>query len=128
MKETENWAQAISIPNEDVVEGYYVCRQHLESLASHFRTIITHPSHSLPFLQIGRLVKVKHQTTDFGWGVILGYRKTNIIRVRSPTCFAHKLWFADAFYSPTLTLKNSYRHMKNILLTLFSTEIGRAHV
>ena len=91
MRETEDLAQAMPIPNEDVVEDYYVCRQHLESLASHFRTIITHPSHSLPFLQIGRLVKVKHQTTDFGWGVILGYRKTNIIRVRSPNCFAYKL-------------------------------------
>ena len=91
MRETEDLAQAMSIHNEDVVEDYYVCRQHLESLVSHFRTIITHPSHSLPFLQIGRLVKVKHQTTDFGWGVILGHRKTNIIRVRFPNCFAYKL-------------------------------------
>ena len=83
VKETEDFAQAISIPDEDVVADYYLCRQHLESLSSQFKTIITHPSHSLPFLQTGRLVKVKHQTTDFGWGIILGHRKTNITKVRS---------------------------------------------
>jgi ATP-dependent RNA helicase DOB1 len=40
-----------------------------------FRDVITHPTYSLPFLQSGRLVKVKYQKLDFGWGVIISYSK-----------------------------------------------------
>ena len=37
--------------------------------------MITHPTYSLPFLQPGRLVKVKHEELDFGWGVVISFQK-----------------------------------------------------
>ena len=40
-----------------------------------FREVITHPAYSLPFMRPGRLVKIKHQKLDFGWGVVVNYQK-----------------------------------------------------
>ena len=44
-------------------------------MGADFREIVTHPTYSLPFLQAGRLVKVRHGKLDFGWGVIVNYQK-----------------------------------------------------
>ncbi|EIW76056.1 antiviral helicase [Coniophora puteana RWD-64-598 SS2] len=63
------------VPDEKQVAEYYEYRQKLESMGEDFRTVITHPSYSLPFLQPGRLVKVKYKKLDFGWGVIVNYQK-----------------------------------------------------
>lgn len=63
------------IQDEERVAEYYEFRQQLEQMNADFRDVITHPNYSLPFLQPGRLVKVKHKELDFGWGVILNYSK-----------------------------------------------------
>jgi len=44
-------------------------------MSADFRDVITHPNYCLPFLQPGRLLKVKWQKLDFGWGVIINYQK-----------------------------------------------------
>lgn len=54
---------------------YYEYRQQLDQMSADFREVITHPTYSLPFLQPGRLVKVKHQKLDFGWGVVINYQR-----------------------------------------------------
>ncbi|TBU58286.1 antiviral helicase [Dichomitus squalens] len=73
-KEEEKKA-AMTIPDEELVASYYDLRQQLDQMASDFREVITHPNYSLPYLQPGRLVKVKYQKLDFGWGVIVNYQK-----------------------------------------------------
>ncbi|KAJ7040808.1 rRNA-processing arch domain-containing protein [Mycena alexandri] len=63
------------IPDETLVAEYYQYRQQLDQMRGDFRDVVTHPTYSLPFLQPGRLVKVKYQKLDFGWGVIINYQK-----------------------------------------------------
>lgn len=63
------------IADEPLVAEYYEYRQQLDQMAADFRDVITHPAYSLPFLQGGRLVKVKYKQLDFGWGVIVGFQK-----------------------------------------------------
>lgn len=63
------------IADESLVGEYSDYRQQLEQMKQDFREVITHPSYSLPFLQPGRLVKIKYQDLDFGWGVIINYQK-----------------------------------------------------
>jgi ATP-dependent RNA helicase DOB1 len=70
------------IPDEPLVAEYYEYRQQLDQMGQDFRDVITHPTYSLPFLQPGRLVKVKHQKLDFGWGVIINYSKRLPPKVR----------------------------------------------
>ncbi|KIP11280.1 hypothetical protein PHLGIDRAFT_489254 [Phlebiopsis gigantea 11061_1 CR5-6] len=66
---------AIAVPDEELVSEYYEYRQQLDQMANDFREVITHPNYSLPFLQPGRLVKIKYKNLDFGWGIIINYQK-----------------------------------------------------
>ncbi|KII85594.1 hypothetical protein PLICRDRAFT_44920 [Plicaturopsis crispa FD-325 SS-3] len=75
LKREEETKDSIVIADEGLVSDYYNYRQQLDQMAADFRDVITHPSYALPFLQPGRLVKVKHQKLDFGWGVIINYQK-----------------------------------------------------
>jgi hypothetical protein len=79
------------IPDEPLVAEYYEYRQQLDQMAADFREVITHPTYSLPFLQPGRLVKVKSQKVDFGWGVIINYQKRLHSKVCSPFFFWRRL-------------------------------------
>ncbi|KAF8958427.1 rRNA-processing arch domain-containing protein [Flammula alnicola] len=75
LKKEEEARSSTTIPDEALVSQYYDYRQQLDQMVADFREVITHPTYSLPFLQPGRLVKVKHQKLDFGWGVVINYEK-----------------------------------------------------
>ncbi len=65
----------IVIPDEDSIADYYELRQQLEILNKDLRDVLNHPTYSLPFLQPGRLVRVKHDGMEFGWGTVVNYHK-----------------------------------------------------
>lgn len=50
------------------------------------RDVIMHPNYCLQFLQAGRLVKIKYQDYDFGWGAVVGFnaRRANKGEVLQP--------------------------------------------
>jgi ATP-dependent RNA helicase DOB1 len=81
----EDLKDATMIPDEALVKEYYEHRQQLDRMAADFREVITHPTYSLPFLQPGRLVKVKYIEMDFGWGVVINYQKRLNSKVRTTT-------------------------------------------
>ncbi|KAL8278381.1 hypothetical protein RQP46_009273 [Phenoliferia psychrophenolica] len=66
---------AIVIPDEESIADYYELRQQLEILNKDLRDVLNHPTYALPFLQPGRLVRVKHDDLDFGWGCVVNYQK-----------------------------------------------------
>ena len=90
MKQEEEKKASIVIPDEKLVAEYYDIRQQLDSLNSDFREVVTHPTYSLPFLQPGRLVQIKHDTLDFGWGVIIDYQKRVPPKVSGKSSFLSK--------------------------------------
>jgi len=75
LRREEEQKQSIVVPDEQLIADYYEYRQQLDQMAADFRDVITHPNYSLPFLQPGRLVKVKYQKLDFGWGAIANFQK-----------------------------------------------------
>ncbi|CAK5275699.1 unnamed protein product [Mycena citricolor] len=75
LKKEEANKSSVVIPDEQLVSDYYQYRHQLQQMNADFREVITHPTYSLPFLQPGRLVKVKHEKLDFGWGVIISFSK-----------------------------------------------------
>lgn len=88
---------SIVIEDEEDVADYYELRKKLDELAADFKDVITHPSYSLPFLQPGRLVKIKHLQSDFGWGVVIHYQKR--FPPKASTSFHTPFWgrpFFDA--------------------------------
>lgn len=65
----------IVIPDEENIADYYELRQQLDILNKDLRDVLNHPTYALPFLQPGRLVRVKHDDMDFGWGCVVNYQK-----------------------------------------------------
>ncbi|RUS33914.1 rRNA-processing arch domain-containing protein [Jimgerdemannia flammicorona] len=63
------------IARENDIAEYYDLRQQLDTYARDMRDVINHPNYCLPFLQPGRLVRVRHDDLDFGWGAIVSYQK-----------------------------------------------------
>ena len=72
---------AIVIPDEESIADYYELRQQLAILNKDLRDVLNHPTYALPFLQPGRLVRVKHDDLDFGWGCVVNYQKRVGIKV-----------------------------------------------
>jgi len=66
---------ALAIEDEDSVSAYYRIRQQLDTLSKEIKHYILKPAYLLPFLQPGRVVKVKNEDIDFGWGVVLNFHK-----------------------------------------------------
>ncbi|KAI5099548.1 superkiller viralicidic activity 2-like 2 [Silurus meridionalis] len=75
MQKLEEMYNSIEIPNEDSVVTYYKIRQQLAKLAKEIEEYVHKPKYCLPFLQPGRLVKVKKDELDFGWGVVVNFSK-----------------------------------------------------
>ncbi|KAM6304337.1 exosome RNA helicase MTR4 isoform 2-T2 [Podargus strigoides] len=71
----------IVIPNEENVVIYYKIRQQLAKLGKEIEEYIHKPKYCLPFLQPGRLVKVKNEGDDFGWGVVVNFSKKSNVKV-----------------------------------------------
>lgn len=71
----ERSLNAIQIPDEESVTEYFELRKQMEEAENDLRAVITHPTHILPFLQSGRLLKIKDGDNDFGWGVLISYSK-----------------------------------------------------
>ncbi|CAE6411975.1 unnamed protein product [Rhizoctonia solani] len=73
LTELEEKKAGLIVPEEESIGEYYEIRNQLDELGKDFRTVITHPTYALPFLQPGRLVTVKHGDQDFGWGVVVNF-------------------------------------------------------
>lgn len=63
------------ISDEESITEYHKLEEELEIRNQDFRDVINHPTHALPFLQPGRLVRVKFGTMDFGWGCVVNFQR-----------------------------------------------------
>ncbi|EIM19150.1 antiviral helicase [Wallemia mellicola CBS 633.66] len=75
LKEWEAERNNIVVPEETAITEYYNLKKQLEDFSSDIRQAQNLPQYALPFLQPGRLVKVRHQDLNFGWGVVVNYNK-----------------------------------------------------
>ncbi|EPY50920.1 ATP-dependent RNA helicase [Schizosaccharomyces cryophilus OY26] len=64
-----------SIPDERALEDYHTIQLQLNKYRDDVRTVVNHPNFSLSFLQSGRLVAVKQNEKDFGWGAVVSVSK-----------------------------------------------------
>ncbi|KAI9020835.1 rRNA-processing arch domain-containing protein [Phycomyces nitens] len=66
---------SIVLERQEEVEYYYNLRTQIETYSRDVRDVINHPTYCLPFMQPGRLIKVKRGDMDFGWGAVVNYNK-----------------------------------------------------
>ncbi|WFD33399.1 RNA helicase [Malassezia cuniculi] len=75
LAEAERERDEIVVEDESAISGYYNMKRTLEQLDEDRQAVIRHPSYSLPFLQGGRLVYIRHGELDFGWACVVTYQK-----------------------------------------------------
>ena len=73
LHELEAEKSSFDIADEGLVKECYDLRQQLKTYTQDMRDVINHPSYSLPFMQPGRLVKIRHNEQDFGWGAVVNF-------------------------------------------------------
>ncbi|XP_013197192.2 exosome RNA helicase MTR4 [Amyelois transitella] len=64
----------VSVEQEHSIAAYCSLRSQLQLLGAQFRSYITRPEYLKPFLQPGRLVKVKTEKYEYDWGIIVNFR------------------------------------------------------
>ncbi|KPJ16432.1 hypothetical protein RR48_05511 [Papilio machaon] len=64
----------LSLDQEKSIAEYCGIRAQLDLLAAKFRGFITRPEYLKPFLQPGRLVKVKTEKHEYDWGIIVNFK------------------------------------------------------
>ncbi|KAL0083768.1 rRNA-processing arch domain-containing protein [Phycomyces blakesleeanus] len=75
LKKLEIEKNSMVLERQEEVEDYYNLRSQIETYSRDVRDVINHPTYCLPFMQPGRLIKVKRDDTDFGWGAVVNYSK-----------------------------------------------------
>ncbi|KAJ5569905.1 uncharacterized protein N7459_009335 [Penicillium hispanicum] len=75
LKELEEKRANMTISDEGTIRQYYDLRKQLDAFSEDVRTVFTHPNYILPFFQPGRLIHIKYQDQDFGWGVMVAWKQ-----------------------------------------------------
>ncbi|KAJ5673871.1 hypothetical protein N7462_009310 [Penicillium macrosclerotiorum] len=83
------------ISDEGTIREYYDLRKQLDTFADDVRAVFTHPNHCLSYIQGGRLVQIKHQGHDFGWGVVVKYTKRKAPKGSTEELKPHEAYVVD---------------------------------
>lgn len=84
MAQLEKQKNSIHVDREDEISAYYEIRKQIDTYTQDVRDVMNHPTYALPFLQPGRLAKIKYDNMDFGWGVVVAYNKINAKGKKDP--------------------------------------------
>ncbi|CAG0888197.1 unnamed protein product, partial [Darwinula stevensoni] len=76
VKKLEACYNSITVPDENHVSSYHQMEDTLRSLMNNFHEYITKPKYLVPFLQAGRMVHIVNKEKDFGWGVVVDFKKS----------------------------------------------------
>ena len=75
MKKLEEQVAGMSVEKEEEVASYVRLRDQLTKLGEEFHGFLTDPQYIVRFMNAGRLIKVKNQDQDFGWGAVCHLEK-----------------------------------------------------
>lgn len=73
LHELETQKSSMEISDEGTIKEYYDLRKQLDTYTKDMRDVINHPSYCLQFMQSGRLVRIKYNNHDFGWGAVVNF-------------------------------------------------------
>ncbi|GMT13430.1 hypothetical protein PFISCL1PPCAC_4727, partial [Pristionchus fissidentatus] len=68
-------ALQLPVATKDQVETYLALEKAINRINLTTKKMYMSLAYLIPFLSAGRLVKIKHELLDFGWGVIVGFQR-----------------------------------------------------
>eukprot|EP00045_Choanoeca_perplexa_P013276 m.149698 g.149698 ORF g.149698 m.149698 type:complete len:1039 (+) comp16301_c0_seq3:72-3188(+) len=78
MKALEASRDAVVIEDEEAVKSYHSLRHQLRMFGSELQAIFTDPQYIVPFLNPGRLIEVREEAAEWGWGIIVNFKKRTL--------------------------------------------------
>lgn len=72
------------IKDEAGITSYHHIREQLDSLGKKYHEFYTNPQYLVPFLQPGRMVKVKTDGDEYDWGIIVNFKKDTKDNSKNP--------------------------------------------
>ena len=75
VKELQAAYEELQVEKLNHISTYHDIREQLDRLGADFRTFLTKPEYLLPFLQPGRMIKIKNEKSEFDWGIIVNFKK-----------------------------------------------------
>lgn len=88
---------AIQVDDEFLVKEYYDLKKQLSTYYEDVRRVVTHPGHILPFLQPGRVVRIKIGQHDYGWGMVASFSKRTNKRNPLQVFTDHEAYLVSVF-------------------------------
>lgn len=76
--------EAFDIKDEAGISSYHHIREQLDALGKQYHEFYTNPQYLVPFLQPGRMVKVKTEENEYDWGIIVNFKKDTKDNTRNP--------------------------------------------
>lgn len=73
-----------TIKDEASITSYHHIREQLDSLGKKYHEFYTNPQYLVPFLQPGRMVKVKTEEDEYDWGIIVNFKKDTKDNTKNP--------------------------------------------
>ncbi|XP_060529322.1 exosome RNA helicase MTR4 [Cylas formicarius] len=71
---------SFQVENEGQIASYYNIRKELDALGTEFRVYLTKSQYLIPFMQPGRLIKIKTQEWEYDWGAVVNFKKVQEIQ------------------------------------------------
>ncbi len=87
LQELHTQKDNLEIADEQMIKDYYDLRKQLTALSKDMRDVINHPNYCLQFMQPGRLVHIKYNEFDFGWGAVVKFSPRRPARGQSADDF-----------------------------------------
>jgi ATP-dependent RNA helicase DOB1 len=83
------------ISDEGTIREYYDIRTQIDQFSDDVRTVISHPTYSIPYLQPGRVLHIKYKDFDFDWGVVVNSKKRKPPKNSTQEFGEHESWVVD---------------------------------
>ena len=75
LAEMETERDEMTMKQETTIAEYYDLKEKIAVYEQDMKDVMNHPSYCLPFMQPGRLIKIRNDKTVFDWGIVINYNK-----------------------------------------------------
>jgi ATP-dependent RNA helicase DOB1 len=75
LAELETERDGMKVEQENLIAEYHDLKEKIGMYEQDMKDVMNHPNYCLPFLQPGRLIRIRSEKTVFDWGVVINYNK-----------------------------------------------------
>ncbi|KAE8353908.1 rRNA-processing arch domain-containing protein [Aspergillus coremiiformis] len=95
LAELEEKRANMTISDEATIREYYDLRKQIRQFTDDTQVVISHPNYCLPFIQPGRLIRIKHKDVDFGWGAVVNHKQRKPPKNSTEELTSHQKFIVD---------------------------------